>query len=134
MPATAAQQHRYEVWASTLLYLTFAISTLVGLFSALGYFPRHQSTASYLVMYTAAPPLLVVYYYIRKGARVAKILFLALYAFVLLQLLRSGLPPTSYAATPPEVAHLLVQHVLQVGACALLLLSLRAPAALPVEA
>ncbi|OGX91268.1 hypothetical protein [Hymenobacter coccineus] len=128
MPLTAAQQHRYEVWASNLLFLTFAISTAVGLLVALGYLPRHRGPAQYgyLSMYTAAPPLLVVYYYIRRGARVAKILFLLLYAFVLLQIISGWRPLTSYA-TPAGIVHLLAQQGLQIGACVLLFLSFRTP-------
>lgn len=129
MPTITTQQHRYEIWASNLLFLTCAISTAVGLLTARGYLPRHRGPAQYgyLSMYTTAPPLLVVYYYVRRGASVAKILFLLLYAFILLQIISGWRPLIAYA-TPAGIVHLLVQQGLQIGACVLLFLSFRTPA------
>jgi hypothetical protein len=121
---TTAQQHRYEVWASELLYLTFTVSFLADFVLGQGYFAAHKN---YLLLFGANPLLLFIYYKIRKGIKGAKTLFLTLYAFVLLQLLRGGLSPASYD-TPLKLANLLVRHGLQLGACLLLLLSLRMPA------
>ena len=115
---TTAQQRRYEVWASDLLFLTFTVSFVADFVLRCGYFAPHKSTGQYF--------LLFVYYKIRQGVKAAKTLFLTLYAFVLLQLLSGGLSPTSYD-TPLELGNLLVQHGLQVGACLLLLLSLWRP-------
>lgn len=130
---TATQQHRFEVWASNLLYLTFAVSVVADYLLGHGYFAPHKSTAQYLTLYAATPLLLWVYYKIRQGVKGAKTLFLTLYAFVLFHLMSDGLPPTSYD-TPLEVASLLVQHGLQVCACLLLLVSLRQPTDTTVQA
>lgn len=124
---TTTQQHRYEVWASNMLYLTFAVSVVADFLLRRGYFAPHKSTGQYLMLYLASPFLLYVYYKIRQGVKGAKTLFLTLYAFVLFQLLNGGLSPASYD-TPLEAINLLVQHGLQVGASLLLLLSLRTPA------
>jgi hypothetical protein len=124
---TTTQQHRYEVWASELLYLTSTVSFFADFILDQGYFAAHKSVGQYILLFGANPLLLFVYYKIRQGAKGAKTLFLTLYAFVLLQLLRGGLSPTSYD-TPLKLANLLVQHGLQLGACLLLLLSLRLPA------
>jgi hypothetical protein len=123
---TTTQQHRYEVWASDLLFLTFTVSFIADFLLGCGYFALHKSTGQYFLLFGVNPFLLFVYYKIRQGVKGAKTLLLTLYAFVLLQLLSGGLPPTSYD-TPLELGNLLVQHGLQVGACLLLLLSLRTP-------
>jgi hypothetical protein len=129
---TATQQRSCEVWASNLLYLTFAVSVVADFLLGRGYFAPHKSTGQYLMLYGATPLLLYVYYKIRQGLKGAKTFFLTVYAFVLLQLLSGGLPPTSYD-TPLEAANLLVQHGLQIGACLLMLLSLGTPGQ-PLEA
>jgi hypothetical protein len=123
---TITQQHRFEVWASTMLYLTFSVSLVVDFLLACGYFASSHSPKGYFTLYVANPFLLYLYYQIRKGVSGAKKLFLVLYALVLLELLQGGLALASYD-TPLEVANLLVQHGLQVGACLLLLLSMRTP-------
>jgi hypothetical protein len=124
---TTTQQHRYEVWASELLYLTFTVSFIIDFILGCGYFAPHKSPGQYFLLFGVNPLLLFVYYKIRQGVKGAKTLFMTLYAFVLLQLLSGGLSPASYD-TPLEAGNLLVQHGLQVGACLLLLLSLRTPA------
>ena len=123
---TAIQQHRCEVWASNLLFLTFAVSLVADYRLGCGYFAAHKSQAAYGMLYLGNPILLATYYYIRRGLRGAKTLFLTLYAFVLFNLMTGGLSPTSYD-TPFELGNLLVQHGLQVAACLLLLASLREP-------
>lgn len=127
---TATQQHRFEFWAAALLYLTFAVSVVTDFLLGRGYFAPHKSMGDYSTLYLATPLLLVVYYFIGKGLRGAKTLFLVLYAFVLFHLMSDGLPPASYD-TPLELGSLLVQHGLQVAACLLLLLSLRGGANRP---
>jgi hypothetical protein len=127
---TPAQQHRYEVWASELLYATFTVSFIADFILGCGYFAPHKSMAQYFMLFGANPLLLFIYYKIRQGVKGAKTLFLTLYAFVLLQLMSEGLSPTSYD-TPLEAANLLVQHGLQVGACVLLLLSMHTPSDAP---
>jgi hypothetical protein len=123
---TTNRQHCYEVWASSLLYLTFAVSLVSDFVLQCGYFAAQKSTGDYLTLYAATPFLLYVYYRIRQGTRGAKTLFLTLYAFVLYHLLSGGLPPTSYDA-PLKLGSLVVQHALQVVACGFLMLSLRKP-------
>jgi hypothetical protein len=58
---------------------------------------------------------------------------LFLYALVLLEIAHGELAFSSYD-TPLEVASLIVQHGLQLGACLLVLLSLQKPAALAAKA
>ena len=130
---TTAQQHRYEVWASTLLYLTFLISVVADFLLSRGYFAPHKTIAQYLTLYAVTPFLLFVYYKIRQGIKGAKTLFLTLYAFVLFQFISDGLSPTAYD-TPLEATNLLLQHGLQICACVLLLLSLHKPADTLVQA
>jgi len=91
-----------------------------------GYFAPHKSTPQYITLYVVTPFLLYVYYQIRKGLRGAKTLFLALYALLLFQLLNDGISSSSYN-TSLKLGSLVVQHMLQGVACALLLLSLRTP-------
>lgn len=124
---TAAQQHRYEAGAARLLYLAFAISLVGdGVFRG-GYFAAHPTPRDYFLLYVANPFLLYLYYQIQKGVAGAKQLVLALYALVLLELAHGELASSSYD-TPLELASLLVQYGLQLGACLLMLLSLRKPA------
>jgi hypothetical protein len=130
---TATQQRSCEVWASNLLYLTFGVSVVADFLLNRGYFAPHKTTGQYLMLYGANPLLLFVYYKIREGLKGAKTFFLTLYAFVLLQLLNGGQPPASYD-TPLELASLLVQHGLQIGACLLMLFSLLVPTRTPAKA
>jgi len=127
---TTTQQHRFEVWASMMLYLTFGVSVVADFLLARGYFAPSHSPKGYFMLYLANPFLLYVYYQIRKGVAGAKKLFLVLYAFVLLELLQGGLALASYD-TPLEATNLLVQHGLQVAACLLLLLSMQTPSDAP---
>lgn len=122
----STQQHKYEVWASAALYLTFSISLITDLTLRRGYFAAHKSTGEYFTLYAVNPFLLYVYYQIRKGSRGAKTLFLTLYAFVLYHLLSGELTPGQYD-TPFKLGSLVAQHLVQVTACVLLLLSLSKP-------
>lgn len=123
---TTTQQRHFEVWASNLLYLTFGVSLVADYLLGHGYFAPGKRQGQYFELYLAMPVLLVVYYYIRQGVRGAKTLFLVLFAFVLFHLHEGGLPPSDYD-TEWEVFSLVLQYGLQLMACALLLLSLRAP-------
>ncbi len=123
---TTTQQHSYEVWASTLLYSTFAVSLVTDFLLGCGYFAPHLSPWQ-MLMLGVTPLLLFVYYKIRQGNQGAKVFFLTLYGFVLLHILAGGVPAASYA-TPLAATSLLLQHGLQIGACALMLLSMQKPA------
>jgi len=130
---TAAQQHRYEVWASSMLYFAFAVSLVGDIVFRGGYFAAHATPRDYFLLYVANPFLLCLYYQIWKGMASAKKIFLFLYVLVLLELAHGELASSSYD-TPPEVASLVVQHGLQLGACLLVLLSLQKPVALSAKA
>jgi len=121
---TRTLQHRFELGAAALLYLTFAVSLVADWLLGQGYFAPHKSTSQYLMLYGAMPLLLVIYYCIGKGMRGAKTTFLTLYAFVLLDFMTGGLLPAHYD-TRPKLVNLVVQHGLQVVASVLILVSLR---------
>ena len=72
------RKHTYEVWASNLLYLTFAVSVVANFMLHCGYFAAHKSTGQYLMLYGVSPLLLFAYYKIRQGIKGAKTLFLTL--------------------------------------------------------
>jgi hypothetical protein len=59
---TAAQQHRYEVWASRLLYFAFAVSLVGDIVFRDGYFAAHTTPRDYFLLYVANPFLLYLYY------------------------------------------------------------------------
>jgi hypothetical protein len=130
---TAAQQHRYEAWASSTLYFAFAVSLVRDIVFRGGYFAAHATPRDYFLLYVANPFLLYLYYQIRRGVASAKKISLFLYALFLLEIAHGELASSSYD-TSLEVASLVVQHGLQLGACLLMLLSLQKPAALSAKA
>lgn len=129
---TITKQYRYEAWAATLLYLTFIISVVADYILSRGYFAPHKSTKEYVMLYAIMPSLLWIYKQIHKGIRWAKILFLFLYVFVLVYLIKSGLVSISHGK-PLEFANLIIQHWAQIMACLLLLLSLQKPTNLKTD-
>ena len=120
------QQHKYDIWASNLLFLGFGLSLLMGFLRHTGYFASDLQTKDYITLYLITPLLLVMYYYIRKGVRAVKILFLTLYGVTLVQFLpsNSGSIPTDATL---KTFDFFSQHILQLGAGVLILLSLWGP-------
>lgn len=119
-----SQQHKYEVWASNLLYLTSAISIVTDYVLKDGCFAPHKSLWQYLLLYGANLFLLFVYYKIRQGLKGAKTFFLVCYAFVVFHILSDGISPSTYD-TELKAFSLAAQHTSQILACLFILLSLR---------
>jgi len=122
-----SKQHKYEVWASNLLYLTFVVSLVTDFILKCGYFAPHKSGSQLVMLYVITPFLLFVYYKIRQGVKGAKTLFLACYALVVFQIISDGLSPAAYD-TELKAFSLAAQHTSQILACLFILLSLRTPA------
>ncbi|MDU0372103.1 hypothetical protein ACFPAF_17000 [Hymenobacter endophyticus] len=120
---TTIQKHRYDIWASNLLFLAFGLSVLMGYLRQRDYFAPDLNTQDYIMHYLIAPVLLVVYYYIRKGIREVKTLFLALYGATLLNILTSSYSFIS-SEDPLKTFDFLSQQLLYLAASVLLLLSL----------
>lgn len=127
------QQHKYEVWASNLLYLTFTISLITDFVLEYGYFAPHKSMGQYLILYGVNPLLLFVYYKIRQGLKSAKTFFLVCYAFVIFHIFSDGVDASSYD-TELKTFSLVAQHTSQILACLFMLLSLRPTTSQPTKA
>lgn len=117
-----SQQHKYDIWASNLLFLAFGLSVGMGYLRHRGYFANDLQPKDYITLYLINPILLACYYYIRKGLRPVKTLFLTLYGLVLIQIIRTGSPVFSDASL--KTFDFVSQHFLQLGASLLMLLSL----------
>lgn len=120
------QQHKYDIWASNLLFLGFGISLPMNLLLHKGYFASGLQTKDYIILYLISPVVLIIYYFIRKGVRAVKILFLALYGVTLVQFLPNNSSSIPTGATLKTV-DFFSQHILQLGGSLLILLSLWAP-------
>ncbi|MBO3270732.1 hypothetical protein [Hymenobacter defluvii] len=119
----ATQSRKYDIWASNALFLTFGLSVLMGFLRHTGYFASDLQTKDYLQLYLITPFLLLIYYYIRKGLRPAKTLFLVLYGLVLINIISYG-TQASWFDTGLKTFDFLSQHFLQTLAGLLILLSL----------
>lgn len=117
------QKSKYDVWASNLLFLAFALSLLMGFLRHTSYFADELSTKDYIILYLIQPLVLVLYYYIRQGSRPAKTLFLALAGVTILQSLANGFN-ISFSSDPLWAFDLLSQFLLSLGAGVLVILSL----------
>ncbi|MCA8830503.1 hypothetical protein [Hymenobacter pini] len=117
------QKHRFDVWASNLLFLAFGLSVLMNYLRHTGYFAPTLQTKDYIMLYLISPVLLVAYYYIRKGFREAKTLVLALCGVTLLNTLTSSHNFIS-SEDPLKTFDFLSQPLLYLAASILLLLSL----------
>ncbi|WP_157530578.1 hypothetical protein [Hymenobacter norwichensis] len=91
-----------------------------------GYFASGLQTKDYFILCLFSPLILVMYYYIRKGVRAVKNLFLALYGLSLVQFLLSNIDSIPTDATL-KTFDFFSQHILQLGAGVLILLSLWVP-------
>jgi hypothetical protein len=126
------QQHKYDIWASNLLFLGFGLSLPMNYLLHKGYFASGLQTKDYIILYLISPLILVMYYYIRKGVRAVKILFLTLYGVTLMEFLpsNSGSIPTDATL---KTFDFFSQHILQLGAGVLILLSFWAPQLSPTK-
>jgi hypothetical protein len=125
-------QHKYEVWASNALYLAFAVSLAFHFLLQSGYFAPHKSAADILWLYAANPFMLGVYYFIRQGIYGAKTLYLALYGLVILQLCAAiilSFVTDNLVVSDREIVlkliGVLAEQTLKIGACVLILKSMR---------
>jgi hypothetical protein len=127
-----SQQHRQEIWASNALYLSFAASLVTQYLVQSGYFATQKSVADILWLYAVNPIMLWVYYLIREGVYKAKTLYLALYGLVALQLCAVavlGVVTDGLAGSEREmtlkIIGLVAEQSLKIGACVLILKSMR---------
>ncbi|RPD43754.1 hypothetical protein DNI29_23120 [Hymenobacter sediminis] len=117
-----SQKNIYDVWASVLLFVAFALSLLMNFLRHTGYFAPNLGTQEYIILYLCMPVALVIYYFIGKGKREAKTLFLALYAVTLWEIVTSG--KDFLGQNNLATFDFLSQQVLHLGACLLVLYTL----------
>lgn len=103
---------RYDLWASTLLFVDLALGHLGSFMAHQGLYAPAASSSAIGIGVTTAALLLALLLCIRQGYRWAKILYVALFVLGLLTL------PLTYAtlfattwATVRYVTHFLVQFV-----------------------
>jgi hypothetical protein len=118
------QQRQYDIWASNLLFFAFGLSLPINYVLHEGFFASNLQAKDYVVLYLISPVMLVLYYYIRKGERAVKTLFLVLYGLAILQILSHS---SSYIPTNAslETFDFFSQHTITLTACLLILLSFR---------
>lgn len=118
----STQPSKYDRWASNALFLAFGLSVVTNFFLKRGYFASDQHTKDYVTLYLITPLLLVVYYYIRKGLRGAKLFFLAVYGVLLFELITKGIGAVM-ASTPLLMFDFISQHILQATASIFIIVS-----------
>lgn len=131
---TFTQQRRYEILASNLLLGGCLVGLLANYFLKQGYWTKSLSVTSVL---TVTVGFLVVFwqaYYIRKGRRWAKLLY------VLLTIAGLFIIALDYKRTlvgkldsPAIASNYIAQQLLALGVAVILLLSLRKPSIEPTQ-
>lgn len=130
-------QHRYNILASSLLYLAFFLPLPLDFINKQGFFNPNKPDVNYMGVYAIMVVSLGLYYGIRRGWQWVKILFLLISAGALLATMwhfdqiKIGLYAHHVA-----LASFVMQKVLQLAAIVLIVLSFfqKGPAQLPQPA
>jgi len=125
---TLAQQRRYEVLASNLIYWGTLVNTVVNFFIKKGFWDTQGSRRALIILLIITIFILWVAYLIRKGRRWAKIVYVVIAIVGILPLIIdyhrfASISFTSRAAT----VSYFVQEILYVSIGVILVLSLRKP-------
>ena len=119
-------QHKYDKLASYLLFLAFGLSVVFNYFLKEGYFINNNNQKGYIILWVFTPIVLLIYYYIGKGHKGAKTTFLALYGLVVITSLANYQGAIASQLTMPlKAINYVSQNVLQLLACALMIVGFR---------
>ena len=130
---TLAQQHRYEILASNIIFITTVGAAIINYFvRGIGDTSVSQATTALLGLFSLF--LLFLAYFIRIGRRWAKFTYLAVTVLVFLPLVLDyhRLAATTFTSTAAIVAYA-VQQLCYVVVTVLLILSLRRPTLHPAQ-
>jgi|GEM_PF-3244177 len=124
---TLAQQRRYDTWAAGLLFFGSIVATIVNYFTKQGFWKPTLTHKALLMLLLFQPLYLAWVYFIWKGKRWAKIIYITTSALGLLAFLFLPTPADIRAAPVAARLNLNAQNVMAFSVCLLLVLSLPRP-------
>ncbi|MGI4760916.1 MAG: hypothetical protein ACRYF0_09435 [Janthinobacterium lividum] len=125
---TLTEQHYVDKIAAGLLIFGSIAATIINYFTNQGFWNPGYSHTGLIALILFQPVYVLIVYYIWKGKRWAKILFIVLCTPGFLALLFDSKRVTAIAFTSPgAVANFIAQTTLSVSVVILLILTLRRP-------